>query len=223
LSKSVWDWILGPRHSTRQLRRKIRAFAVARKSWNRSNKILNKIVLTKTWINSAAPQGWVRQLNIVAPGPMARQDWPTALNFNKSQYAWVEPEAKIERRGCFVFPRRRAWRGSVPLPRHNAWRGRATLTRRRTWRGRFVLPRHRLNSNLGRGSVLVLQKLKRGRVAPPRQDPWRGRVFLSRRVAWRDSPGNGRHPTPMLPRTAAPKGVARQAHFAAPIRMARQA
>jgi hypothetical protein len=41
LSKSVWDWILGPRHSTRQLRRKIRAFAVARKSWNRSNKILN--------------------------------------------------------------------------------------------------------------------------------------------------------------------------------------
>jgi hypothetical protein len=51
-----------------------------------------------------------------------------------------------------------------------------------------VLPRHRLNSNLGRGSVLVLQKLKRGRVAPPRQASWRGRVFLPRREAWRGSP-----------------------------------
>jgi hypothetical protein len=54
---------------------------------------------------------------------MARQDRPAALNFNKNQYAEVEPEAKIERRGCFVFPRRRAWRGSVRLPRHNAQRG----------------------------------------------------------------------------------------------------
>jgi hypothetical protein len=87
---------------------------------------------------------------------MARQDRPAALNFNKNQHAWVEPEAKIERRGCFVFPRRRAWRDSVPLPRHNARRGGATLPRRCAWRGRFVLPRHRLNSNLGRGSVLVL-------------------------------------------------------------------
>jgi hypothetical protein len=48
------------------------------------------------------------------------------------------------------------------------------LPRRCAWRGRFVLPRHRLNSNLGRGSVLVLQKLMRGRAAPPRQASWPG-------------------------------------------------
>jgi hypothetical protein len=45
------------------------------------------IILTKTWIKSAAPQGWVWQLNIATPGPMARQDRPAALNFNKNQYA----------------------------------------------------------------------------------------------------------------------------------------
>jgi hypothetical protein len=151
--------------------------------------LISLIVLTKTWINSAAPQGWVRQLNIAAPGPMARQDWPAALNFDKNQYGWVEPEEKIERRDCFVFPRRRAWRNSVPLPRHNARRGGTTLPRRCAWRGRFVLPRHRVNSNLGRGSVLVLQKLKRGRAAPPRQASWRDSVFLPRREAWRGSPG----------------------------------
>jgi hypothetical protein len=120
---------------------------------------------------------------------MARQDWPAALNFDKNQYGWVEPEEKIERHDCFVFPRRRAWRNSVPLPRHNARRGGTTLPRRCAWRGRFVLPRHRVNSNLGRGSVLVLQKLKRGRAAPPRQASWRDSVFLPRREAWRGSPG----------------------------------
>jgi hypothetical protein len=54
---------------------------------------------------------------------MARQDRAAALIFNKNQYAWVEPEAKMERRGCSVFLRRRAWRGSVPLPRHSSRRG----------------------------------------------------------------------------------------------------
>jgi hypothetical protein len=54
---------------------------------------------------------------------MARQDRAAALNFNKNQYAWVEPEAKIERRGCFVFPCLHAWRVSVSLPRHSARRG----------------------------------------------------------------------------------------------------
>jgi hypothetical protein len=42
------------------------------------------IVLTKTWIKSAVPQGWARQLNIAALGPMARQDRAAALNFNKT-------------------------------------------------------------------------------------------------------------------------------------------
>jgi hypothetical protein len=35
------------------------------------------------------------------------------LSLKKNQYGWVDPEAKIERRGCFVFPRRRAWRSSL--------------------------------------------------------------------------------------------------------------
>jgi hypothetical protein len=37
------------------------------------------------------------------------------LSFTKTSMAVGGPEAKIERRGCFVFPRRRAWRGTAPL------------------------------------------------------------------------------------------------------------
>jgi hypothetical protein len=71
--------------------------------------------------STAAPQHPARQGNVAAPSRMAQQDRAAALNCNKNQYAWVEPEAKIERRGCFVFPRLRAWRVSVSLPRHRAW------------------------------------------------------------------------------------------------------
>jgi hypothetical protein len=73
--------------------------------------------------STAAPQRPARPGNVAAPSRMARQDRAAALNFNKNQYAWVEPEAKIARHGCFVFPRRRAWRVNVLLPRHSARRG----------------------------------------------------------------------------------------------------
>jgi hypothetical protein len=82
-SKSVWDWILRPRHSIRQLGRKRRAFSVARKSWNCNNKVLE----------SAAPQGSARQHNVAAPWCLARQECVAALKFYEIQYA---PSAKVE-------------------------------------------------------------------------------------------------------------------------------
>jgi hypothetical protein len=82
-SKSMWDWILGPRHSIRQLGRKRRAFAVARKSWNCINKVLE----------SAAPQGSARQHNVAAPWCLARQECAAVLKFYEIQYA---PSAKVE-------------------------------------------------------------------------------------------------------------------------------
>jgi hypothetical protein len=72
--------------------------------------------------STAAPQRPARPGNVAAPSRMARQDRAAALNFNKNQYAWVEPEAKIERRGSPALPRHRAWRVNVSLPRHSARR-----------------------------------------------------------------------------------------------------
>jgi hypothetical protein len=89
-SKSVWDWILGPRHSTRQLGRKRRAFAVARKSWNRINKILNIPYLRECGLN--LPRHRVRCGRATLPR---------------------------HRAGCgsATLPRHGAWRGKTALPR----------------------------------------------------------------------------------------------------------
>jgi hypothetical protein len=89
-----------------------------------------------------------------------------------------------------ALPRHKVQVYPVARPRHKvqvytAWRGGAALPRRRPWRGRLVLPRHRLNLNLGRGSILVFVKLKRGKGVLPRQAPWRGNVKLPRRALWR--------------------------------------